>query len=672
MKHLVRLFTICLLAALAVACKDAKSSGEQQQPDLIDASTKYNDPASAKQMLARIDSAEQAGTKSEYLCNAYRTHIYFDMRQYRMAQYYGDKALKDNHLYAEDSHQYYEVVLHLISCALDNGDYKKALNYATSGLEKARSDKGDEALLYQAKLLSKIGQSQMRLNRLEEGFKSSEESFQLFKKTLKNNRSFENNYKWFSMVGEAIQHFNVCNRELSDKWLPRLDETYEAVKHSEDVPATMADYCLSKLNITKAETSVILGKKAEAQDFFKKYLQTDIARSGNDWMSTMGYYLYLKDTENTYKNYARWDSMCIAEHAPFNKEWQQILADMFVMELGMNKKETALQTAQRIITNLSTVDSITRSDDAAQLAVIYETQEKEAKIAEQEATLSHQRLIASLVAFVLMVAFFCIFIYFRHRSAKRMAEVQAAKERIESELRVARTIQMGMVPHKFPQRADLDLYASMSPAREVGGDLYSYLLEGNRLYFCIGDVSGKGVPASLFMAQATRLFHALAKQAMMPTQIATRLNAELATDNEQGMFITMFIGLVDLQSGHLWFCNAGHNPPVLGGDAQHGSFIDIETNAPIGLWPELEYVGEEIDTIKGKPLFIYTDGLNEAENQQQEQFGDERLLELLRDTQFKSARQVIEQLQSAVEQHRQGAEPNDDMTMMCLKVKEET
>ena len=271
---------------------------------------------------------------------------------------------------------------------------------------------------------------------------------------------------------------------------------------------------------------------------------------------------------------------------------------------------------------------------------------------------------------ILVVLALVIFIYFRHRAAKRMAEIQAAKERIESELRIARDIQMGMVPHTFPQRSDLDLYASMTPAKEVGGDLYTYLLQGDTLYFCIGDVSGKGVPASLFMAQATRLFLALAKQQMKPAEMATRLNDELASDNEQGMFVTMFIGLVDLSTGHLDFCNAGHNPPVLGGDDNHGSFIQMEPNAPIGLWPGLEYIGEEIDNIKGKTLFVYTDGLNEAENPQQEQFGDERLLHILRRTDFESSRQVIEYLQSQVEVHRQGAEPNDDLTMLCLHLKD--
>ena len=216
----------------------------------------------------------------------------------------------------------------------------------------------------------------------------------------------------------------------------------------------------------------------------------------------------------------------------------------------------------------------------------------------------------------------------------------------------------------------------MTPAKEVGGDLYGYLLmpsdkpedEADKLYFALGDVSGKGVPASLFMAQATRLFRTLALQGMKPAEIATRINDALSgEDNETSMFVTMFLGLVDLHTGHLDFCNAGHNPPVLLSEGR-ADFIDMVPNCPIGLWPGFEFEGEEIENIMDRPLFVYTDGLNEAENRQQEQFTDERLLDILAHTTFESSQHTIELLRAEVEKHRDGAEPNDDLTMLCVNV----
>ncbi len=330
-------------------------------------------------------------------------------------------------------------------------------------------------------------------------------------------------------------------------------------------------------------------------------------------------------------------------------------------------------------------DSINKNDTKRQLTemnALFGLGELEVRHA--QAMTRNAIIIAAIIVLSLV-----IFIFFRLRSAKRLKvahlkledthqqlltaydqleETTIAKERIESDLRIARDIQMSMVPSTFPERPDLDLFASMTPAKEVGGDLYGYHLIDDQLYFCLGDVSGKGVPASLFMAQATRLFRTLAAQKMMPAEICTRINDALSgEDNERGMFVTMFLGLVDLKTGHLHFCNAGHNPPILVSDGT-AEFIDMIPNAPIGLWPELEYEGEEIADITGHPFFVYSDGLNEAENKEQEQFSDERLLEILQTHPFESARQTIEMLKAEVESHRNGAEPNDDLTMLCLKV----
>ena len=352
-------------------------------------------------------------------------------------------------------------------------------------------------------------------------------------------------------------------------------------------------------------------------------------------------------------------------------------------------------------------DSINAHDTKRQLTemnTLFHVDELKMQQAEEKARLqmeqARQQLISFIIIASIIVIALVIFIYIRMRSAKRLKiahekledahekleethskletthqelltaydqleETTIAKERIESDLRIARDIQSSMVPHTFPDREDLDLYASMTPAKEVGGDLYGYHLIDDQLYFCLGDVSGKGVPASLFMAQATRLFRTLAAQKMMPAEIATRINDALSgEDNELMMFVTMFLGLVDLKTGHLNFCNAGHNPPVFGSE-----FIDMLPNAPIGMWPGLEYEGEEIADISNKPFFVYTDGLNEAENRQQEQFTDERLLEIMANTPFESSEKTVEMLKAEVEKHRDGAEPNDDLTMLCLMVK---
>lgn len=326
------------------------------------------------------------------------------------------------------------------------------------------------------------------------------------------------------------------------------------------------------------------------------------------------------------------------------------------------------------------IDSIESSEARSQmnefdteLSIAYA--ENEAK--EMELAKNHLLLIAGAVMAALVIGFLSIFAYRRNKHVKnlklvhsklqdaydKLEETTAAKERIESELRIAREIQKRMLPHVFPKRRDVDLYAMMTPAKEVGGDLYGYALIDDLLYFCVGDVSGKGVPAALYMAEVTRMFRTLVDGKLMPNAIANRLNHALAEDNDQGMFVTMFIGLLDLKSGRMEFCNAGHNPPLL-----NGEYMKMEANAPIGLWPELKFEGEEVGDMHGKTLFIYTDGINEAENCNKEQFGDARLKALLQND-LGNARETSETIHRAVEEFVGGAEPSDDLTKMCIKMR---
>ena len=309
----------------------------------------------------------------------------------------------------------------------------------------------------------------------------------------------------------------------------------------------------------------------------------------------------------------------------------------------------------------------------AELSLTY----AENEVKEQQLAKDRLMLVAGSVIAALVIAFLA-FVAIRRK--KHMARLQvvhnklqdaydqlekttAAKERIESELRIAREIQKRMLPHVFPRRRDVDIYAMMTPAKEVGGDLYGYALIDDLLYFCVGDVSGKGVPAALYMAEVTRMFRTLVDGRLSPDTIATRLNHALVEDNDQGMFVTMFIGLINLKTGRMEYCNAGHNPPLL-----NGEYMKIESNAPIGLWSEVEFEGEKVDDMHGKTLFVYTDGISEAENRNKEQFGDERLKALLQQD-LGDARQTSETIYKAVEEFVGEAEPSDDLTKLCIKMK---
>lgn len=245
----------------------------------------------------------------------------------------------------------------------------------------------------------------------------------------------------------------------------------------------------------------------------------------------------------------------------------------------------------------------------------------------------------------------------------------ANQERIESELRIARDIQMGMIPKifpPFPDRKDIDLYATLIPAKEVGGDLYDFFIDEEKLYFTVGDVSGKGVPSSLLMAMTCSLFRNMASHLSSPEVILRSLNNSIAETNETGMFVTLFLGIIDLKSGKMEYCNAGHNAPVLlhKGEATP---LDVIPNIPLGLFEGFEYQKQEVQLRPDTQLFIYTDGVTEAESTTKVLFSEERLMMLLNGEKVsKSPKEMVDEVLNAVHQHSKGAEQSDDITMLCV------
>lgn len=247
----------------------------------------------------------------------------------------------------------------------------------------------------------------------------------------------------------------------------------------------------------------------------------------------------------------------------------------------------------------------------------------------------------------------------------------ASKERIESELRIAQAIQMGMLPKSFPafpEREDIALAAKIVPAKEVGGDLYDFFIENEKLYFIVGDVSGKGIPASLVMAVTCRLFRSVASYHDKPEEIISSLNDSLSEGNESNMFCTAFLGILDLKTGDLDYCNAGHNAPLIIEKDGNVSAVDVTPNLPLGLFPGFPYQGQTIKIGKEMILYLFTDGVNEAENNEMEQFGDERLVSILKANAGTDPKAIVDMTFDEVQRHADGANQSDDITVMCIKI----
>ena len=251
------------------------------------------------------------------------------------------------------------------------------------------------------------------------------------------------------------------------------------------------------------------------------------------------------------------------------------------------------------------------------------------------------------------------------RNMKQLGEITSVKERMESELEIARGIQMSMLPKIFPpypDRSDIDIFASIVPAKEVGGDLYDFYIRDEKLYFCIGDVSGKGVPASLVMAVTRSLFRTVSGHEKSPGRIVTAMNNSMSEMNESSMFVTFFCGVLDLKTGHLRFCNAGHNAPVLLNSTK--TLLPVEPNIPLGIMQGMAFKEQETDLSYDDAVFLYTDGITEAENASHELFGERRMLDTL--SGLKGSRSHQEQMQKAVADYVGDAPQSDDLTMLII------
>ena len=275
------------------------------------------------------------------------------------------------------------------------------------------------------------------------------------------------------------------------------------------------------------------------------------------------------------------------------------------------------------------------------------------------------RLVAllQLVGIVLLI----LLLYHVIKSHRDLRMVSENKSRIEGELHVARGIQMSMIPKIFPpypERSDVDMFAAVVPAKEVGGDLYDFYTREEKLFFCIGDVSGKGVPASLVMAVTRSLFRTVSAHEKSPQRIVTTINDSMSEMNDANMFVTFFCGVLDLRNGHLRYCNAGHNAPVLvmpDGNRE----LPVEANLPLGVVPGMSFSEQETDLTTGTGLFLYTDGLTEAENPAHALFGEERMLAALSGK--LGSHQQIDAMTQAVQGFVGEAPQSDDLTMLYIR-----
>ena len=633
-------------------------------------------------IITLVDSFKTEGNFSEGKACYWLGYAYDRMMQKRMAELYWRTGIAavQNSTKDDDVRVYAGICNRLTGLLSTWTEYEAALKVAVPAVERLRSLKCDTTSEY-TNMLIYIGCCQSHFGLNENSNAILEEGYRAQLNYIKKNPHAT------SYRDAIIGVINICytfmetgdyNQALA--WLDKYAKLIEEYEKQKDAKKDYAEKQWARYNIYRARTLEGLGRKEEAIEAYREFRKSEFFQTAEGKILASHYLKLAGLWQEAADNLKSMETLMKEYGVDYSLEnIQQMLIKKYEVNKMAGRMDSARDVSVKIVEHLDSAITLARLAEVQESAAVHQ---KELEITAENESYQRQRTIGRMASLVITIVILLVYIFVRHRNQTRLEkahndlkvaydqleETTSIKERMESELRIARDIQMSMIPDVFPQKEGLDMYASMITAKEVGGDLYNYFLKDNKLYFCIGDVSGKGVPASLFMTIATRGFRTLAAMGKSPAEIATRMNLELSENNDAAMFVTMFICMFDMKLGRLEYCNAGHNPPIIGNADGQLSLLDVEeTNAPIGLWPELDFKGEEIDFFHNRLILLYTDGLNEAENQQQEQYGEDRIIELVKSHYTNNTHDIIEALNADVNLFRNGAERNDDLTILAFR-----
>ncbi|MBR4730908.1 MAG: SpoIIE family protein phosphatase [Prevotella sp.] len=682
---LVAILTICGGSVLMfTGCQSG--AGKSSSPEATAIIVAASEAKDNERVLSLADSLEKAGKISQGESNYWQGHAYYQMGQREQAKSLWQEAIKvtENSTSPNDLVYYAKSASYLTSQLCRYAEYAAALYTALpvinrlekigcdttsdytnllvfAGCCKVYFDKEDSTATNMLERAYRLHTDHIRQNASKKAYRDAMAGIINIAYIWNYVKGYEKGLMWDERMGDLMKEYKTLFAD---------DEKY--------IDKQWARYLI--FYATSLEGT---GRHDEAERAYGEYLQTRFSNTREGWTDANDYLTVANRWEEAADNYSSILEYLQKDLSVYSLDnIQRYLLKKYRAHQMLDQEEFINMTARQICEVLDSAITNNRHLDASELQSIHE---RDMEIVEAEASSARQRQIyTGLVVMILIIAF-TIYTIFRHRANLKLRkaheelkvaydqleETTAQKAAIESDLRIASGIQMGMLPTKFPTRADHDdvqLYASLTPAKEVGGDLFDFYFRDEKLFFCIGDVSGKGVPASLFMAVTRSTFRTVSAHESMPDRIVTIMNKTIADMNKNHMFVTLFVGVLDLPTRRLRYCNAGHDAPLLVG-AGIGE-LPCDSNIPVGFMPTWKYSLQEAQIFTGTTIFLFTDGLTEAMDVNNAQFQMERINDVASRAlanQQQEPRQLIDQMIEAVHQFVGDAEQSDDLTMMAIQ-----
>lgn len=634
-------------------------------------------------LVGLADSLQQEGGLSEAEAYYWQGYASDRMMQHRMAEFFwkASMAAVDNSSEAEDVDVYARSASRLTNVLCTRGEYDGALKVAVPAAERLEQLHCDTTSDY-TNLLIYIGCCQSRYGLSEE---SAKENFErAYKMHLSNidqhhdDESFKNAIA--GVINIAYNWNETSHYQDALIWIDRFGKLVSQYEQRIDASESYVDKQWARYNIYHAIALEGLNRKDEASTVYEDFRKTQYCHTpegqilSNDYLVKAGRWAEAADS------YASLDALLGAYHADYSLETlQEFVVKKYYVNMMAGRRDSAVAVSLRISESLDSAIAQSHRIEADELEVI---RNKEEQKAAQQAEMSRQKQRYGLLALGLLIFALLVFAFFRYRSRHRLTKAHAElntaygqlehetteRVRMESEQRIANEIQMSMIPREFPQHEDVDVYATLTPAQSVGGNFYDSFIRDEKLFFCIGDVSGTGVPASVAMALTKAQFRTVSALDNQPNGIVAALNRSLTGIGGTAPLVTLFAGVLDLPTGRLHYCNAGHHAPLLVGSGI--GLLPVDDNAPLGQDADRDFTVQHTLIDPGTVIFLYTDGLVKAENQEHEQFSQRRMmrdaLQALHGLD-PNPRPFIERMTAALGRFIGDTPQGDDLTMMAIR-----
>ena len=672
---------VVLTSVLMTACnEDEKKSQISEADKLIEATQKnknYNE------LIKVVDSLEANSIITPTKACYWRGYACDKMKRQRLAEYYWKASLDAaKESTDEDEMVYYAKSASRLANMLSvRGDYEEGLNIAIPVANKLESLECDSTSDY-LNILIYIGCCQEGLGTADgnaEGFTKA------YQRHMENIENYHNDVVYkdgiTGIINIAYDYIWAKKWQEALVWTARFGQVLSEYEQRPDADADYIDRQLARHDIYQAIALEGLHKSEEAANAYEKFLTTQFSKTPKGRIDANDYLTAAHRWDEAAENYNSLDAMMGETVKNYSLEnIENLVLEKYKTNLLAGRRDSAMKIAMEISNSLGQAMAKSRKIEKEEQAVIVKNV---AQITELQAQKNRKYQILIVVGFVFLILCMTAFVVIRHRMAKRMeAEFEDLKydydrleadtivqEREASELRIAQNIQKMIVPTQLPQHKFFDIWSSTTTGLMEGGGVLDYALRSNNLFFCIGEATVEGIKASLLTAIVKAQFRTAIAFEDKPDRIIASINNAIANEGEKGLGIRLFVGVLDIGSGALQFCNANHDAPLLVSNELH--HLPVEQNINIGEKPNYQFEAQEMLMLPGTMIFLNSDGLIKVKNSVHRVFNEKRMLGCALQAMKLDPRPkpFIENMLDAVNRFAGDFEQRDDIAMLAIRFK---